>query len=260
MVENITNLTSTSVGFISNILHSQEFWIALIVSVVLLVVGTMSGTISKWFDRRLKRLKEAFSDVELIDDENTCRYLENPSWLRIPAARRYLWAHRALGLWKKAEKANNYEELVKSVNTNVASIARQRIKANFGDYFKSWDSGEMPRSFYIPKNILIVILDNMKNNVLDRLHSRKLTSSLRILKENDKYMLYGHTPLLAGDPSESKINSFKDLIQSIIYDEEIIQQVTEMEKALIKVVEAKRAFNKKLAVIIRDLRFRAGGL
>jgi hypothetical protein len=64
MIENVTNLTNTtnvtsaSDGFISTMLHSQDFWVALIVGVVLL-----GGTIMiRW----LLQKKQQAHDVELL--------------------------------------------------------------------------------------------------------------------------------------------------------------------------------------------------
>ena len=90
-------------------------------SIALTIVMIAFAIITAFITSEDTRLREAFKDVRLIN-EDTCEYSKDPHWLKIPATRRYLWIHRALGLCKKVESAKkHYDEVVKE------AIKRQKI-------------------------------------------------------------------------------------------------------------------------------------
>ena len=258
MVENITNVTSpsnASDGLVSTIIYSQEFWIALIVGVVLLVGGIMIKWFFVWRPRRLKKL---FDDVKITNNGDTCRYPQNPSWLKYSQARTYLKIHGAWRLWKKIESAKGYyEEVKKEVKRELAEIVSRDVWSKVGFDIEPWNGkGNSPLrcywcDFWDGEYRNYNLVDAIINN--SRLED--------IIEQNGAILwilLYGtNTGYIAKTATRSEREELKRLILAVMTADETIKLVKKVNDAKDAEENVEKAFKKKLAKIVLDLNYMA---
>ena len=253
-MENATNQTSAAIasdGFIDIMLHSQEFWIALIVAIISLGGIIMYMWLSVWKPRKLKSLKEVFNDVEIINDEDRCKYPQKPRFLNYPQARRYLKIHRAWRLWGKIEVTKKeYEVCIKKLYKKLASVFVDRCK-NEGLNFRFLADGRGKSSidYVISKNVPLY-LDDKNKGVNPLLETRD---------GDGKYCIL-YSGRIANTASESKRNRIKALIESMENDVEVKKLFEKREIARWIATKAEGAFNKKLAKLVKNVNYKVGGL
>ena len=244
---NITNVTNVTDGFISAILHSQEFWIALIVGVILLVGGIMFEYIFVWRPQRLKRL---FDDVIIKNNGNTCEYPPNPKWLKYSQARTHLKIHGAWRLWKNVEDTKKkYADCIEQLYTNIDSIFVDRYrKEDFDGSFLADGRKKSSMDYVISKNVSIYLVDK----------NREANAFLERRDGDGKHSLfYVGTPIV-GTTSLSTRDRLEALIESMRNDAEVKVFFAKRDEIKEGMMNAEAAFKKKLAKIVLDINYRAG--
>ena len=247
---NITNVTSASDGFISHImLHSQDFWIPLIVGVILLWGSIMFELYFVWGPQRLKRL---FDDVKIKNNGNTCEYPQNPSWLKYSQARTHLKIHGAWRLWENVVSTKkHYEEVLTKVRMELRIIVDRDVwgKVSFDIEPYSGDPNA-PSNWYWRE-----ILDNEHKNY--NLINAIINKSPPC--EHGAYLLNSaHTGSIAKTDTKEKREELKGLINAVMKAEETKKLVDEVKEAKDAIGEAESPFKKKLAKIVLDIDYKAG--
>jgi hypothetical protein len=248
-ITNITNVTSASNGFIQSMLHSQEFWIALIVGVALLVGGIMIKWFFVWRPQRLKKL---FDDVKITNNGDTCQYPQNPSWLKYSQARTHLKIHGAWRLWKKIESAKGYyEEVKKEVKRELAEIVYRDVWSKVGFDIEPWNGkGDIPLRCY-----WCDFWDGeyRNYNLVDAIINK---SPLEEVEEDIR--LYGiNTGYIAKTATISEREELKRLILAVMTVDETKKLVKKVNDAKDAVEKAEKVFKKKLAKIVLNLNYMA---
>ena len=250
MVENITSLTSCGVQTITSFIMQRWQW--LVGVAVSMGVGIMFG----WYKIRTKNMEHVFRNVKIIVDQgdgDTCTYYpQNPEdWLKVRVVKVYLWGHGALGLLKKVKKANKKsEECIELVKKKLWAIITARVETQLPFNHSTWDfSRREPDADY-------TMPTNLPDSIIAIIRGEK---SFEFPKDSERYVLFCRG-ILGKFDTESKRNEYKNLIEYIIHDPAIGQLVAEIDNAKREKDEAEKAFKKKLATIVRNLRVNAGGL
>ena len=208
------------------------------------------------------RLKEAFRDVKLIESEgdDTCEYPQNPTWLKIPEVRRYLLIHGAWELWEKISPAKeHYEEVDKEVRKKLSQITKHHIETKLG-FFVGWNcKGDMPSNFYYydhwggeDRNFWLI--DAIISNCTFRVIPQE-TGMFLLQANSSKY-----SGLIAGSDTKGNIERLEEEIRMVMKYDEVVKLVKKVNDAKEAWEKADKKFKKKLAKIVRNLNFNAGGL
>jgi hypothetical protein len=244
-------LKSALDGFIGAMLYSREFWIALSTACFVLVGTAMYEWFSVWRPRKLLNLKEVFNDVKILNDRDICEYPQNPHFVHYPQARRYLKIHMAWRLWKKIEKTKkDNEKCVKKLYKNLSSVFVERCKnERLGVMFLTDGRGQSSIDYVVSKNVPLYL--DEKNNGAN--------ASLELREGNGKYCIL-YLGRIANTTSKNKRNKIIALIESMENDAEIKKLFGERESVRRIAREAEGAFNKKLAKLVKNVKYRVGGL
>jgi hypothetical protein len=156
------------------------------------------------------------------------------------------WKYKAQGLYEKVEKAvNDYEDLVKLVETKITSIFSDRFEREHFDLMIWKEDGEKPLVDYVELQKIPVCINFIISG----------NASLTERRGDDGiYKLLCHSTL-AKTTSESKKNKLRDLILSIANDDDVKELIAKRDKAENDVKPALVIYNNKLARVIQDLRF-----
>lgn len=201
-------------------------------------------------------MEHVFRNVKIIVDQgdgDTCTYYpQNPEdWLKVRVVKVYLWGHGALGLLKKVKKANKKsEECIELVKKKLWAIITARVETQLPFNHSTWDfSRREPDADY-------TMPTNLPDSIIAIIRGEK---SFEFPKDSERYVLFCRG-ILGKFDTESKRNEYKNLIEYIIHDPAIGQLVAEIDNAKREKDEAEKAFKKKLATIVRNLKVNAGGL
>ena len=247
MLENATNLTNATVC--ARVLEGllcflSDYWEKLATLLVAFILGVV-GLLFTWYKIRTKNLEQIFKTVKIIpveDGEDTCEYPQHniDNWSKIRVVKVYLWRHRALSALKKVKSATKrYEKATESTEANIEPIV-------MGVLDGPWD---------LDDGAIVPAITYMILNRDDQKHD------LQVKKEGDVYVLSGGTyPRLAVASSKEELENLKGVIQSIKDSKMVINLGKTIIKAMHNKKRAENAFKKKLAKIVRKLRFDAGGL
>lgn len=203
-----------------------------------------------------KRLKEAFRDVKLSEIDDTCEYSQNPTWLKIPEVRKYLENHEAWELWEKIEPAEKYyKEVEKVVRRELAQIVDRDVwdKVSFDIGPWSVNKGDIPSKYYWCE-----FSDGEYTNytLMDAIINK---FRLYDTDQDGVIMLYGRTGCIAKTATKSESEELKRLIIAMMTADETKKLVKKVNDAKDAAESAEKAFKKKLARIVLDLNYRAGG-
>jgi hypothetical protein len=215
----------------------------------------------RWFFGRpqsYKGLERIFADVKIIDDTDMCDYPQNPCWLKYPQARRHLKIYGAWRLWKEIEHAKiNYDKVIKQVPNALAKTVADGVWSVVGFGFERWNGiGEMPSNWYLDTsdddgngryNLVDAIINEFPLYPNNRSDGRFI---IDCATENIGY--------IAGADSESRRDGLMERIQRVIDNDDTKELVGQVRDAENNLDNAKKAFNKKLAKIIRDILYIAG--
>jgi hypothetical protein len=261
MIENATNLTNTtsltsaSDGFIGAMLHSREFWIALTVACFVLVVTAMYEWLFAWRPRNYKSLERLFDDVEITNDEDMCKYPQNPRFLNYHQAIKHLKIHRAWKLWEKiGTTKRDYDEVMKQVPDALAKIIADGVWNNVDFDIKRWKGkGEKPSNWYLDTS------DDSGNGCYNLVDAIINESPLQPNNRSDgRFIIDCATEgigYIAGADSESRRDELMEQIQRVIDNDETRELVGQLRDVENNLDNAKKAFNKKFAKIIKDIQY-----
>lgn len=241
MVENITSLTSVSFS---------DPYVGHVLLAILIGVTIMLFTLKEIFlrlDKRVIRFQQVYADwlepdvIKLNYDEEreVLRYTKqyDPKWQDfIRVVNRQMKRHRykAWGLYEGVEKAGDELKLI------ITEIASAFIDiCNKGGLNFKFEEKWGKNNFVIPKLVALCI------------------GSLPLDEENgsdEAYTLSYGTKKIAKTDSETEKNKLKDLIQSMVEDDEVKELIANRDQTEKDVKQAKDMYNNQLAEVIRDFR------
>lgn len=246
MIENISN--------ISSVLYSQTAvfgsWLKWLVGIV--PIGIVIGIVIYCYPR----LKSAFHDVEVIKDNNgyTCRY-KNIEWSDFLLVRICLWIVGAWGLWKKIEPAKkHYNAVLKEVKKDLAQIVAANVWSKVSFIIKPWNGNNgVPANYYRYDHW---DGEDRNYNLIDNIIANH---PFQKIKNTESYLLFGDggDGCIAGMDTESKRDELISLIQSVKNKDETKELVRKVADAKDSSEQVEKTFKKKLASIVRHVRFYA---